>query len=94
MQYTLKVTETGNKAAKFLYEVIDENGKVITSRKSNRAYVACTIDGRFFFGRLDLINKGEHLISVKYQMGWRKNRLNKMVPTEIPAIEITPIAYK
>lgn len=65
MNYELKVTETNNKAGKFTYEVIDEEGKVITTRKSNREYVACTINGQFFFGRLDLIGKGDHGRQIK-----------------------------
>lgn len=60
MNYELKKTETNKKSAKFLYEVIDENGNIISSRNSNRDYVACTIYGYFFFGRLDLIGKGDH----------------------------------
>ena len=60
MTYTLKVTETSNKTGKFIYEVIDKTGQVISKRTSNREYVACTIDGDFYFGRLDLIGKGDH----------------------------------
>lgn len=67
MNYTLKVTETKNKSGKFHYQVIDETGKVITTRNSNREYVACTICGSFFFGRLDLIGKGDHGRTAKYQ---------------------------
>lgn len=65
MKYTLKVTETANKAGKFHYQVMDETGKVISERKSNREYVACTINGGFYFGRLDLIGKGDHGKQVK-----------------------------
>lgn len=60
MNYKLNVKETGNKAGKFHYTVTDESGKVISERKSNREYVACTICGSFYFGRLDLIGKGDH----------------------------------
>jgi len=60
MKYVLTVTETKNKAGKFHYVVTDENGLVFSDRKSNREYVACTFDGRFYFGRLDLIGKGDH----------------------------------
>ena len=60
MNYELKVSETNNKAGKFHYQVIDENGNIISERKSNREYVACTIKGAFYFGRLDLIGKGDH----------------------------------
>jgi hypothetical protein len=60
MTYTLNVKRTGNKAGRYHYTVTDETGKFISERKSNRQYVACTIDGNFYFGRLDLIGKGEH----------------------------------
>jgi hypothetical protein len=52
--------ETGKKSSKFIYSIVDENGNVLTTRSSNREYVAATICGTFFFGRLDLIGKGEH----------------------------------
>lgn len=42
------------------YTVTDENGKVISERTSKRDYVACTANGEYYFGRLDLIGKGEH----------------------------------
>lgn len=80
MNYTLKVTETNNKAAKYFYEIQDESGNILTTRNSNREYAAATIDGRFFFGRIDLIGKGDHGRDVKWC-----NENNR---------EITPIAYK
>lgn len=52
--------ETGKKSAKFLYSIVDENGNVLTTRSSNREYVAATKCGTFFFGRFDLIGKGDH----------------------------------
>lgn len=52
--------ETGKKSAKYLYSIVDENGNVLQTRSSNREYVAATICGTFFFGRLDLIGKGDH----------------------------------
>lgn len=55
--YKLNKTAQGKK---FLYTVTDENGNIISTRTSSRDYVACTIDGSFYFGRLDLINKGDH----------------------------------
>jgi hypothetical protein len=60
MNYELKVNITNNKSAKFHYQVVDENGTIISERKSNREYVACTIHGSFYFGRIDLIGKGDH----------------------------------
>lgn len=65
-QFKLIVKETGNKAGKYHYQVIDETGKVLTERRSNREYVACTINGQFYFGRLDLIGKGDHGKQVKH----------------------------
>ena len=57
-KYILNKTQKG---AKFLYEVIEvSSNKVVTTRTSARDYVACTISGEFFFGRLDLVGKGDH----------------------------------
>lgn len=56
-KYILTKTPKGKK---FLYEVKDENGNVISQRTSTRNYVACTANGEFYFGRLDLIGKGDH----------------------------------
>ena len=58
MKYTLTATELKN--GKTLYQVINEDGKIVAKRTSARKYVACTINGEMFFGRLDLIGKGEH----------------------------------
>ena len=66
MNYELKVTETKNKAGKFHYQVIDENGTIISERKSNREYAACTAGGGYYFGRLDLIGKGEHGMVIRH----------------------------
>lgn len=60
MNYKLIKTETGRKAAKYNYKVVDANGNVISDRNSNRDYVACTIYGDFYFGRVDLVGKGDH----------------------------------
>jgi hypothetical protein len=48
------------KGKNFLYTVTDENGNVISKRTSKREYVACTADGEYYFGRMDLIGKGDH----------------------------------
>ena len=57
--YTLEKLE--NKNGSFTYRVINpEDGSIISQRKSRREYVACTIDGSYYFGRRDLIGKGEH----------------------------------
>lgn len=48
------------KGDKFVYTVVDENNNVISTRTSKKDYVACTVNGEFYFGRIDLIGKGEH----------------------------------
>lgn len=60
MTKTFTLTKTELKNGKFHYVVTDNNGNVISERKSNRHYVACTACGAFYFGRLDLIGKGTH----------------------------------
>mgnify|MGYP000940832700 CR=1 FL=1 len=81
MTYILTKTETGKKAGKYLYTVKNQFGEVITERTSNRDYVACTIDGRFFFGRTDLIGKADHGRYVK-----RMNAENK-IPVSIAYLQ-------
>lgn len=54
------------KGDKFVYTVVDENNNVISTRTSKRDFVACTANGKFYFGRTDLIGKGEHGIKVSY----------------------------
>ena len=48
------------KGDKFVYTVTDERNNVISTRTSKSDYVACTANGDFYFGRLDLIGKGDH----------------------------------
>jgi hypothetical protein len=48
------------KGSKYLYTVTDQDGKTISTRISTRDYVACTADGEYYFGRLDLVGKGDH----------------------------------
>lgn len=49
------------KGKKYEYQVIDTESKAIVSKRTSaRDYVACTADGSFYFGRLDLIGKGNH----------------------------------
>lgn len=55
----LILTKTA-KGKKFIYEVKNETGEIKAQRISARDYVACTADGNMFFGRRDLIGKGEH----------------------------------
>lgn len=92
MKYFLIKKETGNKAAKFHYTVVDENGKIISERNSNREYVACTIEGNYYFGRLDLIGKGDHGKYLKYCQGFRRSEKDKFVKTFEPR-DPSPIAY-
>ena len=70
MNYELKQTKL--KSGKFHYQVIDENGTIISERKSNREYVACTIDGSFYWGRLNFIGKGDY----KGLLNWAITRMN------------------
>ena len=56
---TYKLNKTV-KGKKFEYTVTDGNGKIISKRTSVNQYVACTANGEFYFGRLDLIGKGDH----------------------------------
>lgn len=83
--FKLSVTETGNKAAKYLYQVIDAEGNIVSERRSNREYVACTASGEFYFGRLDLIGKGDHGRYLKYADQNKKQEI---------AQKLTQIAYK
>lgn len=57
---------TINGQTTYTYTVTDQDGKEISVRKSKRDYVACTIDGSFYFGRLDLIGKGSHGKGIKH----------------------------
>lgn len=55
--YTLARVKKGSK---WLYQIEDNNGNVVATRTSARDYEAATINGEFFFGRVDLIGKGDH----------------------------------
>ena len=94
---TYRLTKTELKNGKFLYEVKDENNNTISKRTSTRGhYIACTIDGQFFFGRRDLIGKGMHgqllnqaIVAKSYSVEqWEKEReeyrkeLNKCIAIE------------
>ena len=58
--YTLHKS-AANKAGAFTYQVTDNTtGQVVSKRYSKRHYVACTIDGSFYFGRTDLVGQGDH----------------------------------
>jgi len=60
VKYRLRVTK--RKSGKYLYEVLDNEDNIISKRESERKYVACTIDGIEYFGRLDLIAKSKHAL--------------------------------
>lgn len=66
MENTFTLTKTTLKNGKFQYVVTDSNNNVISKRTSSREYVACTADGMFYFGRLDLIGKGNHRKYINY----------------------------
>ncbi len=84
---TYKLTATALKNGKTLYQVINENGEVISKRTSTRKYVACTIDGEFYFGRLDLIGKGDHGKMLNYIQEYKYNttleEYNTMVAKQV-----------
>jgi len=65
-EYKLRVKETSHKNGRYHYYVTDENGDVVSERRSNRTYVACTVSGSMYFGRRDLVGKGEHGRLIKY----------------------------
>ena len=81
---TYRLTKTELKNGKFLYEVKDENNNTISKRTSTRHYAACTIDGSHYFGRVDLIGKGDHgrllaqaIVAKSYTIEqWEKDREN------------------
>lgn len=60
MTNTFTLTKNQLKNGKFQYIVTDQNGNVISTRTSLNHYVACTANGGFYFGRLDLIGKSKH----------------------------------
>ena len=59
MKYKLIKTQRVG-APKAIYQVVDESGKVISQRVSARVYVACSINGDYYFGRMDLVGKGDY----------------------------------
>lgn len=85
-KYILTKTQKGRK---FLYEVKDENGNVISKRTSVRDnYIAATSNGEFYFGRIDLIGKGEHgriLNQINDCLNHPKELYEKLVKSFIPS---------
>lgn len=70
-KYKLTKTPKGNQG-KFLYQVIDQEGNVISSRTSHREYVAAHFRGEYYFGRRDLVGRGGHGSQIK----WIQNQMN------------------
>lgn len=67
-KYILTKTQKGKK---YLYEVKDENGNVVSKRTSTRDYyVACSVSGEFYFGRLDLVGKGDYGKRLAWAQKW------------------------
>jgi len=72
-EYRLVKKETARKTAKFTYEVIDRLGNVVSTRQSDRHYEAATANGSHYFGRRDLVGKGDHGNVIKMAQGWGRN---------------------
>lgn len=66
------------KGKKYQYTVTDEKGNVISTRTSARDYVACTANGEFYFGRLDLIGKGDHDEWIARNVNWATERQKEL----------------
>lgn len=64
--YTLTRKQNLKDPKAYTYTVTSSEGTVISQRKSMRDYAACTIDGTYYFGRVDLIGKGEHGAYLKH----------------------------
>lgn len=75
---TYKLNKTV-KGKQIEYTVTDEFGNVISKRTSKNQYVACTANGEFYFGRLDLIGKCDH--------GKLLNRANLVLNNPVKAWE-------
>ena len=70
---TTHVLNMIKKGKKFQYQVVElSTGNIISKRESSREYVACTINGAFYFGRIDLIGKGDHGKSVAHAISQGK----------------------
>ena len=92
--YTMTKTAKGKQG--FLYEIFNAAGEKISSRTSKRDYVAATACGAFFFGRLDLIGKGDHGRTIKhYQQHGKTAELDRIsriayLQEQAPATEPAP----
>lgn len=83
------------KGKKFEYTVTDEKGNIISKRSSARDYVACTANGEFYFGRLDLIGKGDHGRSLRTFESFSKTHTDFGVRAQYAqkARDLSTIAY-
>jgi len=74
--YKLLKRVAERKPYKYIYEVVDEGNEVVYVKNSNRELVAMSLDGEFSFTKVDLVNKGEHGLTVK----WRETNGLKPIP--------------
>lgn len=85
-KYTLTKLVSGNK---YVYIVTDtETGNEVSRRTSKRDYVACTANGEYYFGRIDLIGKGDHGKAIANAMEYLaspRNAYEKMIKNHIPS---------
>lgn len=58
--YKLVKSQASPKAKKLYQVICNETGEVVSSRQSDRDYVAASIFGDWYFGRVDLVGKGDH----------------------------------
>lgn len=58
--YKLVKSQASPKAKKLYQVICIETGEVVSTRQSDRDYVACSIFGDWYFGRRDLVGKGDH----------------------------------
>lgn len=90
--HILTKTRTRSKSGGYHYQVKDLDGIVISSRKSNRDYVAATLDGSMYFGRADLIGQGNHGNCVKYAQEKGEKLTNYLLVAKLdPNMKVTQI---
>jgi hypothetical protein len=93
MNYRLKIKETGVKAAKYQYIVLDENGIMTCGKRSNDSFIACTINGSHYFKSLDEIGKGDHGRVVKKQVAKGKTPSPIVYLEEFSENDDIPVSY-
>lgn len=98
--YNLNKKDTGRKSGRFHYTITDATGKILSERKSDREYVAATINGQYYFGRLDLIGKGDHGKQVKILAPDQQTPIAYLVAEpsapvqEKPVMTVDELAYR